>query len=964
MDFHHLATAASAAPTNTLELEVPPSPLRQLRSGLFPQLAVIDCLEDRTLLSSAPIFSPDNYTFNVSEDASYGTSIGNLSVTDPDGDLMTLSITSGDELGQFAIDTDGQLTLQGQLNHEAIASYTLSVEAMDFAIYTANASVTINVLDESEAPTFSPDTYAFTIDEDAAIGDLVGTLTATDPQNDISVFAIVAGDELGQFSIDPDGKLRVQGELDFESIATYQLTVHAYDMAFNYDEASIKIQVQDVPDSNPLNLPPNAAAGGNYDVSFEGDLILDASGSVDPEGTALTYRWDLDADTSTWEITTNSATTTVSWASLTSTYWMSAGNDYPITLEVEDAGGGTDQDLAMAFLKKPVVYMSSIDPVAAEGYDDVGTSNDVSRDLASIFLIRTDTALTNALTVHFASPTGSATAGEDYTTTLPGAINGTITLPAGVSFVSFYVKPKQDDNFLEGNETATFKIASNAAYTVSATSGSATVSIADVNRVPVVNDQSITITRNRSDTILNVGATDPDTGQTLTFSSSQNSAFGIRDNGEIYVASTPSIQTITTTLTFKLTVSISDNGTPSKDDTASITISVLPIDLSVSLSKVKYLDHHTVYADPGSYLLFPEYSSVWQSAASLAGLVNETVVAYTSSLGSCKKRLKVNAEFDVEDNWSGTAQFRAVTSGGYSLYAPTVTHNSADDLLVVSGATATTDFSQGSAYFESFLINWQISVDGGTTWIDIGQSENPLYVTWKDPGFFSTLYRTVLHIGSSKARYLAESNVINAIWSEFTDYSVTRWNGGSALKYMHPTLQSDSHSTEKLLEYGHGQCDAFSDLFADILVAQGVDASIDIQEIVAKGSADDFMIKHNWQWGTPDPNLEGAPGGYNYLLGENVNSGTTEIPSQGVSNPQFVFKNHWIVLIDGTLYDPSYGSKFETLLDWEKAAVEGQVEWVDAGIGIAQKRWTVELLKWLGNFCCRISVNSPTKAVV
>ncbi|MBM83432.1 MAG: hypothetical protein CMJ78_22975 [Planctomycetaceae bacterium] len=120
---------------------------RQLRSGLFPQLAVIDCLEDRTLLSSAPIFSPDNYTFNVSEDASYGTSIGNLSVTDPDGDLMILSITSGDELGRFAIDTDGQLTLQSQLNHEAMSSYTLSVEAIDFAFNMANAAVIIDHFD-------------------------------------------------------------------------------------------------------------------------------------------------------------------------------------------------------------------------------------------------------------------------------------------------------------------------------------------------------------------------------------------------------------------------------------------------------------------------------------------------------------------------------------------------------------------------------------------------------------------------------------------------------------------------------------------------------------------------------------------------------------------------------------------------------------------------------------------------
>jgi hypothetical protein len=46
---------------------------------------------------------------------------------------------------------------------------------------------------------------------------------------------------------------------------------------------------------NPVNQPPTADAGGPYSVAEGGSVTLNATG-VDPEGTAVTFDWDLDND--------------------------------------------------------------------------------------------------------------------------------------------------------------------------------------------------------------------------------------------------------------------------------------------------------------------------------------------------------------------------------------------------------------------------------------------------------------------------------------------------------------------------------------------------------------------------------------------------------------------------------------------------------------------------------------------
>ncbi|MCC5805084.1 MAG: hypothetical protein JJU00_02035 [Opitutales bacterium] len=61
--------------------------------------------------------------------------------------------------------------------------------------------------------------------------------------------------------------------------------------ATNHKQAMSDIAVTVLP--APGNRPPVAAAGGPYGLVMGSDLVLDASGSFDPDGDELTFAWDL-----------------------------------------------------------------------------------------------------------------------------------------------------------------------------------------------------------------------------------------------------------------------------------------------------------------------------------------------------------------------------------------------------------------------------------------------------------------------------------------------------------------------------------------------------------------------------------------------------------------------------------------------------------------------------------------------
>ncbi|MDA0230708.1 MAG: cadherin repeat domain-containing protein [Proteobacteria bacterium] len=68
----------------------------------------------------------------MAENSAAGTAVGTVAASDPDaGDALSYAITSGNQDGAFAIDTDGVITVQGGLDFEALSSYALTVQVTD-----------------------------------------------------------------------------------------------------------------------------------------------------------------------------------------------------------------------------------------------------------------------------------------------------------------------------------------------------------------------------------------------------------------------------------------------------------------------------------------------------------------------------------------------------------------------------------------------------------------------------------------------------------------------------------------------------------------------------------------------------------------------------------------------------------------------------------------------------------------
>ncbi|XP_053317380.1 protocadherin Fat 4 [Spea bombifrons] len=232
-----------------------------------------------------PKFSKDMYQASISELAANMTQVLRVSSSDVDegsNGLISYSVVKGNEENHFSIDsTTGQVTLIGVLDHEATASYSLIIKAVDTGKIPLSSTCTlsIDVLDENDnTPSFPKALLFVDVLENMRVGELVSSVTATDSDSGDNAdvhYSITGTNNHGTFSISPNtGSIFLAKKLDFETQALFKLNITAKDNGRppRSSTMSVVIQVRDFND-NPPSFP-------------EGDIFKSIMENV-PIGTSI-----------------------------------------------------------------------------------------------------------------------------------------------------------------------------------------------------------------------------------------------------------------------------------------------------------------------------------------------------------------------------------------------------------------------------------------------------------------------------------------------------------------------------------------------------------------------------------------------------------------------------------------------------------------------------------------------------
>ncbi|CAN0154844.1 unnamed protein product, partial [Bubo scandiacus] len=217
---------------------------------------------------NAPKFLKDLYQATISELAANLTQVLRVSASDVDegaNGLIHYSVIKGNEEKQFAIDSGtGQVTLVGKLDHEATASYSLVIQAVDSGAVALSSTcmLSIDVLDENDnSPSFPKSTLLVDVLENMRVGELVSSVTATDSDSGDNAdlhYSITGTNNHGTFSISPNtGSIFLAKKLDFETQSLYKLNITAKDQGRppRSSTMSVVIHVRDFND-NPPHFPP------------------------------------------------------------------------------------------------------------------------------------------------------------------------------------------------------------------------------------------------------------------------------------------------------------------------------------------------------------------------------------------------------------------------------------------------------------------------------------------------------------------------------------------------------------------------------------------------------------------------------------------------------------------------------------------------------------------------------------
>ncbi|WP_159738545.1 cadherin domain-containing protein, partial [Vibrio atypicus] len=375
-----------------------------------------------------------NYEFSYNENSTADDVIGTVSATDPDGENVTYSITSNvtNEADEplFEIDANyGEISLTAAGVAAFTNDYELAANVHNITVTatedegfgevnSTDISVELSELNlDDNPPTFNdadPESgnYEFSYNENSTADDVIGTVSATDPDGENVTYSITSNvtndaDE-PLFEIDANSgeiSLTAAGVASFTNDYELAANVHNITVTATEDEGFGEVNSTDINvelselnlDDNPPTFNDADPESGNYEFSYNenstADDVIGTVSATDPDGENVTYSITSnvtnEADEPLFEIDANSgeiSLTAAGVAAFTNDYELAA-NVHNITVTAtEDEGFGevnsTDINVELSELNlddNPPIF-NDADPESGNyefSYNENSTADDV-----------------------------------------------------------------------------------------------------------------------------------------------------------------------------------------------------------------------------------------------------------------------------------------------------------------------------------------------------------------------------------------------------------------------------------------------------------------------------------------------------------------------------------------------------------------------------------------------------------
>ena len=221
------------------------------RSVIF--ISVVDVVQD------PPTFVNTPYTQSIFETAEGGTRVVQIQCTDTDvNDTISYNITSGNDNELFSIDVStGEIEITRTLDYETSTSHTLSVVCVDSYDLSDTTEVFVNVVPINEhTPSFS--SRQLEIAEHSSVA-VITQLEWVDldagPDGEVE-FNIISGNIGNAFQVDSQGRVIVRGNVDREVLDFYSLEIMITDQSTElanrrFSMNVISITITDINDHTP-----------------------------------------------------------------------------------------------------------------------------------------------------------------------------------------------------------------------------------------------------------------------------------------------------------------------------------------------------------------------------------------------------------------------------------------------------------------------------------------------------------------------------------------------------------------------------------------------------------------------------------------------------------------------------------------------------------------------------------------